>query len=63
MVEFSINQCREILGEVGNNLTDKEVEEIRDCFIALTDLIIEGEIKKLRCKQYERSNQTAIPKS
>ena len=56
MVEFSINQCREILGEVGNNLADKEIEEIRDCFIALTDLIIEGEIKKLRCKQYERSN-------
>lgn len=63
MVEFSISQCREILGEVGNNLTDKEVEEIRDCFIALTDLIIEGEIKKLRCKQYERSNKTTIPKS
>lgn len=63
MVEFSINQCREILGEAGKNLTDKEIEEIRDCFIALTDLIIEQEIKKLNVKRYERSNQITIPKS
>ena len=53
----------EDLGYKVTKITDKEIEEIRDCFIALTDLIIEGEIKKLRCKQYERSNQTTIPKS
>jgi hypothetical protein len=62
-VKFSINRCRQILGEVGKNLTDKEIEEIRDCFVSLSDFIIEGEIKKLRCKQYERSNKTTIPKS
>lgn len=63
MEEFSINRCRQILGEVGKNLTDKEIEEIRDCFIALTDLILDCEIKKLICKKNERSNQTTIPKS
>lgn len=62
-MKFSINRCRQILGEVGKNLTDKEIEEIRDCFVSLSDFIIEGEIKKLRCKQYERSNKTTIPKS
>lgn len=62
-MKFSINRCRQILGEVGKNLTDKEIEEIRDCFVSLSDFIIESEINKLRCKQYERSNKTTIPKS
>lgn len=61
--EFTVKRCREILGDVANNLTDKEIEEIKDCFISLTYLIIEQEIKKLNVKRYERSNQTAIPKS
>ncbi len=63
MAEFTIKRCREILGDVAKNLSDKEIEEIRDCFISLTYLIIEQEIKKLNVKRYERSNQTTIPKS
>jgi len=61
--EFTVKRCREILGDVAKNLSDKEIEEIKDCFIALTYLIIEQEIKKLNVKRYERSNQTTIPKS
>ncbi len=63
MTEFSINRCREILGPVGKNLTDKEIEEIRDCFVGLSHYIIETEIKKLQSKRYAKQYETPAAKS
>lgn len=60
MEKFTITFCRKILGDAGRNLSDQEIEAIRDTFIALSDFIIDSEVEKFRCKKYERSKQTTI---
>ncbi|KKP86748.1 MAG: hypothetical protein UR89_C0015G0011 [Candidatus Roizmanbacteria bacterium GW2011_GWA2_35_8] len=52
---LSITHCRKILGDAGKNLSDREVETLRDTFIALSDFVIDGEIEKLRLKQNAQS--------
>lgn len=49
--KLSILKCRKILGEAGRNLSDKEIEVLRDTFIALSDFVIDEEIEKLRLKE------------
>lgn len=57
---LSIPQCRKILGDAGKNLSDREVETLRDTFIALSDFVIDGEIEKLRLIKNENSYEKPI---
>ncbi len=50
---ISITHCRQILGDAANEFDDKGIEEIRDVFIGLAKLSIDGEIDKLKLKKYE----------
>ena len=63
MEKFTVTYCRRILGDAGRNLGDKEIEAIRDTFIALSDFVIDSEVEKLRLKQNEQSyeNQKISP--
>lgn len=51
--ELSIVHCRKILEDAGKNLSDQEIETLRDTFIALSDFVIDGEIEKLRLGKNE----------
>lgn len=44
---LTIERCRQILGERAQNLTDKEVEELRDRVYALADVSLEQALKQL----------------
>lgn len=43
---LTIEQCRQILGEKAKNLSDKKVEEMRDCVYALADVSVEQALKE-----------------
>lgn len=60
--ELSILKCRRILGDAGKNLSDQEIETLRDTFIALSDFVIDSEIEKLRLKKNENSYERPISK-
>lgn len=62
-MKIDIGYCRKILGDAGKNLSDREIEELRDTFIALSDFIIDSEVEKLRLKQNAQSyeNQKISP--
>lgn len=51
--KLSILKCRNILGDAGKNLSDQEIETLRDTFISLSDFVIDGEIEKLRLRKNE----------
>jgi|YNPBryunderm2012_1023409.scaffolds.fasta_scaffold06292_3 hypothetical protein len=52
---ININQCRKILGDAGKNLSDQEIETMKNTFLAITDLIIDMEINKFKLKKYVNS--------
>jgi hypothetical protein len=54
-MEININQCRKILGDAGKNLSDQEIETMKNTFLAITDLIIDMEINKFKLKKYVNS--------
>lgn len=60
---LSISQCKNILGDAGKNLSDREIETLQDTFIALSDFVIDGEIEKLKLIKNENSyeNQKTSP--
>lgn len=60
---LSIPQCKNILGDAGKNLSDREIETLQDTFIALSDFVIDGEIEKLKLIKNENSyeNQKTSP--
>ena len=45
-MSLSIEQCREILGKTAEKMTNSEVEELRNVFIALSDLAIDSYLTK-----------------
>ncbi len=61
--KLSILKCRNILGDAGKNLSDQEIEVLRDTFTALSDFVIDGEIEKLRLRKNEKTyeNQKINP--
>jgi hypothetical protein len=50
-MEININQCRKILGDAGKNLSDQEIETMKNTFLAITDLIIDIEINIFKLKK------------
>ena len=54
-MEININQCRKILGDAGKNLSDQEIETMKNIFLAITDLIIDMKISKFKLKKYVNS--------
>jgi len=60
---ISINKCKQILGKAGENLTDKKIEEIKNCFVTLTDLIIDMELEKLKLKNFEYEHENTSSNS
>ena len=54
-MEININQCRKILGDADKNLSDQEIETMKNTFLAITDLIIDMEINKFKLKKYVNS--------
>lgn len=55
---FTIARCRKILGDAATGITDKEIEELRDFYIAFSDYVIDSRLEKLRLK----NNQTSYEK-
>lgn len=51
--QFTIARCREILKDAAAGLTDKEIEELRDFYIAFSDYIIDSRAERLRLKNIE----------
>lgn len=51
--KLSIIHCRKVLGEEGENLTDKEILEIRDFFYQLAEITMEQ-------YQYEKSKGATV---
>ena len=45
---LSLTQCKEILGKIAEKMSDSEIEELRNIFIALSDLAIDSYIIKIK---------------
>lgn len=45
---LSLTQCKEILGKIAEKMSDSEIEELRNIFIALSDLAIESCLAKIK---------------
>ncbi len=60
---FTIDRCRKILGEAANDMSDKEIEELRDFYIAFSDYVIDSRIERLRLNEIDKKyeNQKASP--
>ena len=54
-MEFTVDRCRKILGKAADEMTDNQIEELRDFYIAFSDFVIDSEIEKSRLKQNAQS--------
>jgi len=51
-----IEECKRILGSVAEKMTDMEIEELRNIFIAIADLSIDSYLQKLRSNEQKYGN-------
>lgn len=58
---FTVDRCRKILGDAAIGMTDKEVEELKDFYIAFSDYVIDSRIERLRLNEIDKKyeNQKA----
>ncbi len=59
---LTITYCRKILGEISKNMTDSEIETLRDTFIVLSDLAIDSYLAKRKCISNEQKYENRISK-
>jgi hypothetical protein len=61
--KFTVEKCRQILGNAAAGLNDKEIEELSDFYIAFSDYVIDSRIERLRLNKIENKyeNQKASP--
>jgi hypothetical protein len=61
--KFTVEKCRQILDNAAIGMTDKEIEELRDFYIAFSDYIIDSRIERLKLNkieiQYENKKASA----
>jgi len=59
--QFTVARCREILKDAAAGLTDKEIEELRDFYIAFSDYITDTRLERLRLNEIDKKyeNQKA----
>jgi len=50
---LTVAQCRKILGNAALKMTDEEIEQLRDTFIVLSDLVIDSYLEKRKGKVNE----------
>lgn len=60
-MEFTVGRCRKILGDAAIDMTDKEIEELRDFYIAFSDYIIDSRIERLRLKNNQNLYEKQKP--
>ncbi|PIQ72310.1 hypothetical protein COY13_03880 [Candidatus Roizmanbacteria bacterium CG_4_10_14_0_2_um_filter_36_35] len=61
--KFTVKKCRQILGNVAAGLTDKEIKELKDFYIAFSDYVIDSRLEKLNLRKNEKTyeNQKISP--
>jgi len=59
--QFTVHRCREILKDAAGGLTDKEIEELRDFYIAFSDYVIDSRIEKLKLQNHEDQYEKQKP--
>jgi len=52
--QFTVARCREILKDAAADLTDKEIKELRDFYIAFSDYVIDTRLERLRLNEIDK---------
>ena len=53
-MSLSINLCKQILGKSKETLTDSQIEQVRNIFVVLSDLVIDSYLLKRESKLKEQ---------
>lgn len=58
---FTVTRCRQILKDAAAGLTDKDIEELRDFYIAFSDYVIDSRIERFKLQNHEDQYEKQKP--